>query len=190
MKYIFLCLLFTGNFAQATELKGYVETNQALRERIFDQGGQYEVGDFIGVRYSDFENNLLDILGTYKSSGVTLGFKNGQPNSLNILVWKMMFSQLSDKISGLCIGGDSTNFSVDFSTQMTGLCKWPAATARSEESLKTFWTILMGYDAPEEEFLAFRDFFLSDQWSQARPNDVVWAMSYSILMNPYFLLRD
>ncbi len=190
MKYIFLCLLFISSFAQAAELKGYVETNQALRERIFNQNENYEVGDFIGVRYSDFGNNLLDILGTYKSSGVTLGFKNGQPNSLNILVWKMMFSQLSDKISELCIGGDSTHFSPDFRTQMTTLCQWPSATGRNEESLKTFWTTLMGYDAPEDEYIAFRYFFLSDQWRQARPNDVVWAMSYSVLMNPYFLLRD
>jgi len=51
-----------------------------------------------------------------------------------------------------------------------------------------YWLYIMGYNAPEAEYVAWRDYFLASYGS--RPGaDTVTAMTLAITMNPYFLLH-
>lgn len=190
MRYFVIACLFFAGSSQASEFRGYVETNQLIRERLIDSDSRFEIGSLISERYNDFGTSILDLLGTYKSSGVSLGFKNGQPNSANMLVWKMILSEFSNQIGGLCYGADAHIFNDAFKKIVVPICDWSKDSARSEDNLKALWLAIMDYDAPEEEYQIWRDFFLKDEWRAAQPSDVVSAMTASILMSPYFLLRD
>ena len=51
-----------------------------------------------------------------------------------------------------------------------------------------YWLSIMGYNAPEAEYVAWRDYFLASY--QGRPAaETVSAMTLAITMNPYFLLH-
>ena len=68
------------------------------------------------------------------------------------------------------------------------LCTWPAADAQADTLMMEYWLYIMGYNAPEAEYVAWRDYFLASYGS--RPGaDTVTAMTLAITMNPYFLLH-
>jgi hypothetical protein len=68
------------------------------------------------------------------------------------------------------------------------LCTWPAAEAKSDAGLLDFWLAVMGYNAPESEYAAWRDFFRS-AYADRPAAETVSAMTFAITMNPYFLLH-
>ena len=47
----------------------------------------------------------------------------------------------------------------------------------------------MGFSAPREEYLAWRDFFLNSSYRDKPAREAVPAMALSIMLNPHFLLR-
>jgi hypothetical protein len=53
-----------------------------------------------------------------------------------------------------------------------------------------FWLAIMGYSAPEEEYQAWRTFFLSSAYKDKPAGETVSAMSLAILMNPFLLLQN
>ena len=48
---------------------------------------------------------------------------------------------------------------------------------------------LMGYNAPEDEYLAWRDFFLKSSYRDRPAAETLDAMTLAITMNPFFLLH-
>ena len=71
---------------------------------------------------------------------------------------------------------------------MQKLCAWPAESAKSDAVLQEFWLSVMGYNAPEAEYAAWRDFF-RQSYGQRAAAETVAAMTLAITMNPYFLLH-
>ena len=72
---------------------------------------------------------------------------------------------------------------------VASLCTWPSPASKNPDLLQRFWTDVMGFDAPPEEFRAFKDAFSDPEFAGWAPADVVAAMTRAILLNPHFLLR-
>jgi hypothetical protein len=187
-----LVLVFACVFSvrAAEEFRGYSSVNQLLQERLMRPGSVFELGQFLGQRYSEGESNLLDLMGTYKSGlWGSPGFKNGQPNALNMLLWHLVLSGLSQDMGRVCADEQKVEYSDEWLEVLKNICAAPQGHALGGDQLLQFWLAAMGYDAPRSEFEQWQAFVNAPELvSLPRPEAVEW-MSLALLNNPYFLLR-
>lgn len=171
---------------QAQDFRGYSTVNQILQERLIRPGADFELGQFVGQNY-EAGPNLLDLLGTYKTGGWGgSGFHNGDPNSLNMLLWHLLLSGLARDMGRICSDDQSVPYNDEILALVKRLCEWPAASAREDSLNAAFWTQTMGYDAPVDEYAEWRSFLDGLDASGAEAVEVI---ALTVLNNPYFLLR-
>ena len=186
--FLFPFLAFAAGPGEA-EFRGYVRTNTILRERLFGPGSDFELGAYVGQQYAGYGTNLLDLLGTQKNGFAGGRFRNGVPNSLNMLTWHMLFTKLSGDVAGLCGGGADFKFREAFAAQIKGFCGFPEGQADWNEKLFTLWMTVMSFDAPLSEYEAWRAFWISPEARSMQGAEAVEWMMLSLFNNPYFLLR-
>ena len=109
------------------------------------------------------------------------------PNALNMTIWHVALSGFAKAVGQSCTT-PRLAFHPRFIATLHKLCAWPAAEARDESVLLEFWTSVMGYNASEDEYVAWRDFFLREYASQPAA-EAIAAMTFAITMNPSFLLH-
>ena len=165
---------------------GYDVINRNLQERVFAAGSGLNFGKYIG------SEALGIILGQYVGDGNELNFVNGNPNATNMTLWHVGMMALAKDVSLLPSGGGTLKEAMlrpAFLEALKAVSAWPDESARDEKTLLKFWLAVMSYDAPESEFIAWRDFFKSSELSGADRAAAVEGMMSTILLNPYFLLR-
>ena len=173
----------------SAEFRGYTATNRTLSERLIERGHAFQGGVYLGEQYNPMTLNLLDLVGTYKSGSAGERFKNGVPNSLNMLLWHLMLSGLSGDVSKICSGENAREFRIDFQERVRALCSWPAGASRADAVLFDYWLATMGYDAPLTEYQVWKEFALGPAMADFQGAEAVEWLTLSILNNPYFLLR-
>ncbi|MBI3556741.1 MAG: hypothetical protein HY074_10800 [Deltaproteobacteria bacterium] len=95
-----LLFLLSSSVAWATvqprgEFRGYTEVNRILKERVARANG-FQLGKYLGESSAEpGSNGLLSLLGTYLGSDTDAAYRNGQPNSLNMLLWYLALSGLA-----------------------------------------------------------------------------------------------
>jgi hypothetical protein len=171
------------------EFRGYVRTNNLLRERLFKPGSDFELGAYVGQHYAGYGTNLLDLLGTQKNGFAGGRFRNGIPNSLNMLIWHMLFTRLSADVAHLCAGSANLDFNASFASAVLPLCGFPIGQAVWDERLFQLWLKVIAFDAPLAEFEAWRAFWTSSAAAGLSGPEAVEWMMLSLFNNPYFLLR-
>ena len=150
-----LCVAPQVGSAQTSQFKGwYVVTKRTVDAHR--AAGTRRSTSIASCRREDME----DLLGTWFRFGGEHIYQNGLPNSVNMVIWHVALSRFSKSMAASCKTPEFA-FHPRFLATLKKLCAWPAAEARSEAVLLDFWLSVMGYNAPEEEFLAWRDFFLA-----------------------------
>lgn len=196
----FLALFFPLTWLQAftadvaAQFKGYYPVDQLVVERLMLPGSDFKLGNYLGTGTGSdssgttvtFPAELVELLGVFKSDGVNPGFRNGQPNGINVLLWYLLFDQLSTDVAGLCENKSPLPLNAEFRGDAMAVCTWPQTQA--PEVLQAYWLALMGYDAPETEFMAWRDQVVAN-FSGKSGKEALYGMSMLAFMNPYFLLR-
>jgi hypothetical protein len=181
-----------ANGKSATPFKGYTEINRILMERVIGPG--FSLGTYLGEPYVEAQpGTLLELLGMYETGGLSGGFANAVPNSLNTMLWALLLSGLADDIGGVCTGAVSKDWltlTPDFQDALMPLCDWPKASATSVVALKTYWDALMFYDAPESEFEVWETFAEEEAKTNETAAVAVSRLTVAALLNPYFLLRN
>lgn len=167
-------------FAQSSQYVGFRAIEKKLSGRIAGPGWNFQFVDYLR------SSGLVELLGSYGAEGGAM--KNAKPNAVNTLLYYEAFWSLGRQISESCAGG-GMDFSVPFKKALAQICKWPKADAQTESSLKNFWIALMGYDAPDSEYFAWRDFFTGPSFATARAEAAIPPMVASLLLNPHFLLQ-
>ncbi len=176
------------------EFKGIFATNRIIVTRLFKAGEL----KFDLTRYLGGDASLIELLGVYSNIGPLNDFRNGTPNSLNMLLWNMALSGLSKDIAESCGTQQIViekfiriDYNPHFADRLGALCKEPVIDFKNEESLLNFWWAVQGFDAPREEYVAWRDFFMSPQspYAKASSKEVINAMLKTMFLNPYFLLE-
>jgi hypothetical protein len=193
----FLVIMFTLSSLALAEganrYKGYAEINQILKERVTGITG-FELGKYFGEPYSaPVAGSLIELLGTYTGADIDGAFRNGAPNSMNLLVWAVLLSQFAREIGGTCPGLTagkplSLPLSEDFRRVLSPLCQWPKTVATSPVALKAYWDALMGYDAPSDEFESWLTFASQEAGSGSTAPTAISRITVAALLNPYFLL--
>jgi len=167
--------------AEASQFKGLAAASRELSNRIAPKNAPLELGRFLPGE------ELGELLGTWSGFGAEHAFRNGAPNSLNMVIWHATLSRFAKELGDSC-AAPRLALHARFKATLGKICAWPAAAAKAEPVLQEFWLSLMGYNAPEAEYAAWRDFFLAS-YARRPAAETVAAMTLAITMNPYFLLH-
>ena len=205
MKIFFLLnlLIFSNShaFSTTSPFRGYSKINQIIHERVAQDNG-FELGQYLDkVAIAPQTGDLLSLLGTYDGADTNSTYRNGDPNSINMLLWYIVLDGLAVAIAGQCDGGTAAMVADGpvkplvlrpaFSAALRPLCAWPDASAKTDAVLFGFWSGLVGFDAPPEEFQAWKTYFLDQtQSDQTNASAVIADMGLAALFNPYFLLEE
>jgi hypothetical protein len=176
-----LLLVPASAMAQSAQFKGWAAVSRELSTRLARQGQSLDLDEFLPSRSMD------ELLGTWTTFGTEHRFRNGVPNALNMMIWHVALSGFAKAVGQSCTT-TRLPFNRRFVAILRKLCVWPAPAAREEGVLLAFWTSVMGYNASEEEYAAWRDFFLAEYADQPAA-DTIAAMTFAITMNPSFLLH-
>ncbi len=167
--------------AQHARFKGFVGIQTELSTRLAPAGTALDLYEFLPA--DDLEN----LLGTWVNYGSEHVFKNGSPNPVNMLIWYTLMSGFAQSVGESCIR-PQLEFNRSFLAALNRLCAWPKPAAVTDRIMLDFWLAVMGFNAPESEFLAWRDFFLNSSYRNKPAKDAVTAMTLAIALNPHFLL--
>jgi hypothetical protein len=177
------------------QFKGYTEINRVLKERIV-ASSDFELGGYVGENDSAPPvDGLTELLGFYrKDHDLDEGFRAGHPNSLSMVLWSSLLSRLGRDIGEVCAksGQESPAFALTprFRQALIPVCRWPQAGSASPVVLRPFWDALMGFDAPDSEYLAWQR-FADEEVKAGRPApQAIPRLVVAALLNPYFLLKD
>jgi hypothetical protein len=176
-----IVLLPQGVMAQSSQFKGWAAITRELSNRIAPRGQPLDLDEFLPSESMD------DLLGTWTTFGTEHHFRNGVPNALNMTIWHVALSGFAKAVGQSCTTPQLT-FHPRFIETLRTLCAWPAAESRDERVLLEFWTSVMGYNAGEEEYVAWREFFLREYAGRSAA-ETIEAMTFAITMNPSFLLH-
>ncbi len=185
MKILFVLALISISLpaqAKSSSYRGHTVTEKLLKERLLLPTQEQLFASYLGG------NSLLNLLGTY---GVLPNgdnhFQNGNPSALNLLVWQLVIDKFAKDVALSCdLQTERLPFTPAFRTSLLQMCAWP--NVQDEASMQVFWLFLTKFDAPEEEFLAWREFLLST-FAGAHREEAIYSMVFTALYNPHFLLR-
>lgn len=166
---------------ESSQYKGLAAVSREISGRIAPKDAPIDLARFLPGE------DLGELLGTWAGFGSEHSFRNGAPNALNMVVWHATLSRFSAEIGNSC-QGPRLALHPRFLATLDRVCAWPAASAQSDAVLQEFWLSLMGYNAPESEFAAWRDFFRA-RYAGRTATQTVAAMTLAITMNPHFLLH-
>lgn len=167
--------------AQHSQFKGWAAISRELSTRLAQPGTALDLYQFVPA------DDLDDLLGTWNRFGDEHAFQNGSPNSVSMVIWRVALSGFAKSVAASC-ATPRLDFHRQFLATLRTLCRWPAAEAKVDTVLLNFWLSVMGYNAPESEYAAWRDFFLTTH-AQRPAVETIDAMTLAIAMNPYFLLH-
>ena len=176
-----LCTSVQPTHAQMSQFKGFTAISKELSIRLAPKDAPIELDRFLPAE------DMEGLLGTWTTFGAEHSFQNGLPNSINMVIWYVTLSRF-----GMSIGASCQTPQLEFHPRFAGvlqkLCAWPAAGARADPVMLDFWLSVMGHNAPEAEYIAWREFFLRSYEDKAAAETIA-AMTLAITMNPYFLLH-
>jgi hypothetical protein len=175
---VILVFAISAPAQSASQFRGYAAIEKILNGRMSSEKNEIRLSNYL-------DTNLHVLLGSYQA-GV---YRNGVPIAVNFLLWKIVMSGFASEASKLCQGEGQEHFDPEYLEIVSYLCQWPGSAAKNETALQNFWLVHMGYDAPETEYTAWKEFFLTSDYKDASAGKVIPSMVTAILMNPHFLLR-
>jgi len=167
--------------AQNAQFKGWAAISRELSTRLAPPGTLLNLHQFVPA------DDLDELLGTWNRFGDEHTFQNGAPNSVSMVIWRVALSGFARSVAGSC-GQPRLTFHERFLATLRTLCRWPVAGAKADPVLQEFWFSVMGYNAPQTEYAAWREFFLTS-YANRSAAETIEAMTLAITMNPYFLLH-
>jgi hypothetical protein len=183
MKWLFLLFIPCFASAQHLEFKGWAETTRELSTRMTVAGEDLPFYSYLPAE------GMEGLMGTWENYGSVHRFRNGTPNPMNMMLWYYTLSSFSQTLAASC-KTKTVELNARFQKALNRICAWPVADAKSDDAMLDFWFGVMGYNAPEEEFVLWRDFFRTSSYQSKTGPVVVEAMTLAIVMNPYFLLKQ
>jgi len=133
--------------AQVSQFKGWTAVQRELSVRLAPPRTLLPMERYLPAP------GLHLLLGTWYTFGSVHTFQNGLPNSLNMLIWQTSLKPFARDIAQEC-AAPQMRLNNQARAVLQRLCQWPAAEAKSHEVLMQYWLSMMGYNAPESEFIA------------------------------------
>ncbi len=171
-----------NSLAQHSQYRGFAAVMKELSVRLAKPGQVIDLYEYVPAE------GLETLLGTWYTFGSEHEFRNGSPNSVNVLIWYVTLNDLSAVFGNSC-ASPKLDFNPEFLGVLNKICDWPKDKAAVEDVMLAYWFSIMGYNAPESEYIQWRDFFLKSSYRTKTAKETVTAMTLAMTMNPYFLLN-
>jgi len=165
----------------APQLKGMAMISMELSARIAPREEPFELDRFMPA------DGLDELAGTWTNFGAEHRFTNGTPNPVSTVILHASLSGFAKAMGETC-KEPVLQLNDRFADTLEEICAWPKPEAKIDAVMSGFWLALMGYEAPKQEYVAWRDFFLSSSYRDRPASETVAAMTLAITMNPYFLI--
>jgi hypothetical protein len=165
----------------APRFKGMAMISMELSARIAPREEPFELDRFMPA------DGLDELAGTWTNFGAEHRFTNGTPNPVNTVILHASLSGFAEAMGKTC-REPALQLNDSFADTLEEICTWPKPAAKTDDAMSAFWLGLMGFEAPKEEYIAWRDFFLSSSYRDRPASEAVAAMTLAITMNPYFLI--
>ncbi|WP_394835661.1 hypothetical protein LVJ94_01870 [Pendulispora rubella] len=188
-----------GPDPRIAQYRGYEAMNEMVHSRLVAKPAAFALSSYLESPGADagagVGAGLSRLLGAWTGKGTDNSFKNGDPNAVSFLIWRIAFLGFGKDVASLCPGGSGLRTIADFEIRtelapvVQSLCTWPAASAREEIVLHAFWKGLTAYDAPHGEYEAWRDHFLGPAYGGATAETMIPLMVVAAMLNPYVLLQ-
>lgn len=175
------CVLAQPAASQTSQFRGWAAVWNDLSVRIAPRNAPIDAKRFLP------SDEMDELLGTWSTFGAEHTYRNGVPNSLNMLIWQVALSGFAEALAQSCTS-PGLNLHETFISTLRKLCTWPAETASSEDVMQAFWLAIMGYSATIDDFAAWRDFFRSS-YAKRPAAETIKAMTLAITLQPSFLLH-
>jgi len=178
-----LAFCATAGLAEETapQFKGMATISMELSARIAPREEPFELDRFMPA------DGLDELAGTWSNFGVEHHFSNGTPNPVNTVIIHASLSGFAEAMGKSC-REPQLQLNDRFADTLEEICIWPKPAAKTDAAMSAFWLALMGYEAPKEEYRAWRDFFLTSSYRDRPAAETIAAMTLAITMNPYFLI--
>ncbi len=184
------------------KFRGYELMNKIINDRIIDEDHSLDIGDYLKSKEESEEEEqdpfaalgggLTALLGQHEGSGIERGFRNGEPNAVNMQLWYIVMAALSQDINEHC-QSEATDHALklndDFKVLLEPLCQWPEEKSEQDVFLTDLWKGLLFFDAPDEEIVAWLDFVNSQEFQEFDQHKKLESALIAMTMNPYFLLK-
>lgn len=179
---VFATIAASASQSTPARLKGLSAISQELSARISLKDDPIDLTSFMPGE------GLQSLTGAWLPKGAGNSFQNGEPNAVNMALLRLVFSRFANSLARSC---DSAEYSFNdrFYDTLEALCAWPSEDAQSEEVMLDFWLFLMGYNAEQSEYLAWRE-FIRTSYGDKSPGESIEAMTLALMLNPYFLLQN
>ena len=181
---------------KSADFKGYKVINKTFQTRLFAEDSEFDIGTYLNpevdagnIFASFFSTKLTDLLGANEGNGESQRFKNGKPNTMNMLLWYMAFDQLGKDISRHC-SENQLALNPIFSETLTAVCSPSEDYATRKSQIRKFWKSIVNFDAPEEEFESFHKLFAQKITDGESIDIVISEMVVASLYHPKFLLKN
>src|SRR5262249_38917918 len=99
--------------------------------------------------------------------------------------WRVALSGFAKSVAGSC-GQPRLTFNDRFLRTLRALCRWPAMEAKTDAVLQEFWFSVMGYNAPQSEYAAWREVFLAP-YARRPASETTDAVTFAITITPFSL---
>lgn len=169
------------------EFRGAAEVEQILTARLFKPSVR-----FFSLTPQLGGDGLRDLLGVYVGEGLVAEFRNGKPNPVNMLLWQLSLANLARDIArdcGTTVPVRMFTLTDELTDVLKNLCQWPSPDAKDAQTIARLWTIVMRWDAPIDEIVAFTELFQGPDYAAVSAQETVAGMLTAIMYNPHFLLR-
>ncbi len=168
--------------AAQPRLKGLNMLSQELSSRIASPDDPIELSAYMPGE------GLEALAGTWAPRGSEHSFQNGEPNAVNLVLMRLVFSHFARRLAQSCSSAQLP-LNDHFYDILEALCEWPSEDAMSDDVMQSFWLSLMGYSAEESEYEVWRE-FIREAYAGKDARETIEAMTLSLMLNPYFLIQQ
>lgn len=188
------------------QLKGYQKISSIIRARILKQGAEGNRYFDLSGRYfssmsaSFYPSPVALLMGSFTQSDAATSYKNGTPNSVNMMLWNTALSELAYDMSLTCAKPDEFlslsrgRSAIILGDQLTNTIAefcgaWPLKI--TDDHMHKLWIAIMSYDAPQSAEIFWRQSVLdaASPYRAMNGREATSGVIRSILLNPWFLLE-
>ena len=192
MRFLFLNLTLLLSFslqASPAKLIGTTAFSDKVFSRVLDSNGPEKTWTLMDLYFfTNPPTSFVEQLGYYDAASFEI--KNGDPNSYNMILLGVLVDNISQAIADSCsTTANGPQLLTSLKSSVDKLCAWPALSAVDENVLTEFFHKITLFDYSFEEKQAWLSHFQNPEYLNKSASDVLYEMSFTLMLNPHYLLK-
>lgn len=136
--------------------------------------------------------SFVEQMGFYDAASFEI--KNGDPNPFNMILISLLAHNIAEQLSQSCSPLPATittppSLHDPLKKVLMQLCLWPSPQALDQSVISDFFHQITGFDFSASEKEVWMNYVQSSSFLQKNSSQAIYEMTYTLFMNPYFLLK-